>query len=37
MPLQLLNLGVVLPQIFYRMFISRTPRGTSRSPATAYA
>ncbi|KAG8943918.1 hypothetical protein FRC04_002406 [Tulasnella sp. 424] len=26
MPLQLLNLGVVLPKMFYRMFLTRTPR-----------
>ncbi|KAG8891448.1 hypothetical protein FRC01_014695, partial [Tulasnella sp. 417] len=26
MPLQLLNLGVVLPKMFYRMFLIRTPR-----------
>ncbi|KAG9019505.1 hypothetical protein FRB90_001166 [Tulasnella sp. 427] len=26
MPLQLLNLGVVLPKIFYRMFLTSTPR-----------
>ncbi|KAL0958878.1 hypothetical protein HGRIS_014193 [Hohenbuehelia grisea] len=26
MPLQLLNLGVILPRIFYRMFLTRTPR-----------
>ena len=27
MPLQLLNLGVIIPRMFYRMFITRTPRG----------
>ncbi|KDQ10670.1 hypothetical protein BOTBODRAFT_35986 [Botryobasidium botryosum FD-172 SS1] len=26
MPLQLLNLGVLVPRMFYRMFITRTPR-----------
>lgn len=26
MPLQLLNLGVIVPRLFYRMFITRTPR-----------
>ncbi|KAF8955390.1 hypothetical protein BDZ97DRAFT_1674228 [Flammula alnicola] len=26
MPLQLLNLGVIIPRIFYRMFYTRTPR-----------
>ncbi|KAG9047641.1 hypothetical protein FS837_001834 [Tulasnella sp. UAMH 9824] len=26
MPLQLLNVGVVLPKLFYRMFLVRTPR-----------
>ncbi|KAF8661641.1 hypothetical protein AX16_001283 [Volvariella volvacea WC 439] len=26
MPLQLLNLGIILPRIFYRMFLTRTPR-----------
>lgn len=26
-PLQLLNLGVIIPRLFYRMFITRTPRG----------
>ncbi|KAG6844854.1 hypothetical protein H0H87_003097 [Tephrocybe sp. NHM501043] len=26
MPLQLLNLGVIIPRIFYRMFLTRTPR-----------
>ena len=27
MPLQLLNLGVIIPRIFFRIFITRTPRG----------
>ncbi|KAF8193023.1 hypothetical protein BJ912DRAFT_1094023 [Pholiota molesta] len=27
MPLQLLNLGVIIPRMFYRMFYTRTPRG----------
>jgi Calcium-dependent channel, 7TM region, putative phosphate len=27
MPLQLLNLGVIIPRMFYRAFITRTPRG----------
>lgn len=27
MPLQLLNLGVIIPRIIYRLFITRTPRG----------
>lgn len=27
MPLQLLNLGVLIPRMVYRMFITRTPRG----------
>ncbi|KAG8924084.1 hypothetical protein FRC02_010664 [Tulasnella sp. 418] len=26
MPLQLLNLGIIIPRIIYRMFITRTPR-----------
>ncbi|KAF8154629.1 hypothetical protein B0H34DRAFT_752640 [Crassisporium funariophilum] len=26
MPLQLLNLGVIIPRVFYRMFYTRTPR-----------
>ncbi|KDR79098.1 hypothetical protein GALMADRAFT_223356 [Galerina marginata CBS 339.88] len=26
MPLQLLNLGVIIPRVFYRMFLTRTPR-----------
>ncbi|KIK03282.1 hypothetical protein K443DRAFT_676952 [Laccaria amethystina LaAM-08-1] len=26
MPLQLLNLGVIVPRFFYRMFLTRTPR-----------
>ncbi|KAG6866159.1 hypothetical protein C0991_008113 [Blastosporella zonata] len=26
MPLQLLNLGVIIPRMFYRMFLTRTPR-----------
>ncbi|KAF8901139.1 hypothetical protein CPB84DRAFT_1708514 [Gymnopilus junonius] len=26
MPLQLLNLGVIIPRFFYRMFLTRTPR-----------
>ena len=26
MPLQLLNLGVLVPRMFYRLFITRTPR-----------
>jgi hypothetical protein len=28
MPLQLLNLGVIIPRFFYRAFFTRTPRGT---------
>ena len=28
MPLQLLNLGVIIPRLFYRAFSTRTPRGT---------
>lgn len=31
MPLQLLNLGVVVPRIFYRIFVTRTPRGESKT------
>lgn len=27
MPLQLLELAVIIPRIFYKMFITRTPRG----------
>jgi hypothetical protein len=27
MPLQLLNLGIIIPRFFYRMFYTRTPRG----------
>ncbi|KAI0638316.1 DUF221-domain-containing protein [Trametes polyzona] len=26
MPLQLLNLGIIIPRLFYRLFITRTPR-----------
>lgn len=33
MPLQLLNLGVIIPRFIYLAFITRSPRGTSR-PAT---
>lgn len=29
MPLQLLNLGVIIPRFFYRAFYTRTPRGNS--------
>jgi hypothetical protein len=31
MPLQLLNLGVIIPRFFFRMFHTRTPRGTNVS------
>ena len=27
MPLQLLNLGILIPRMFFRLFITRTPRG----------
>jgi hypothetical protein len=27
MPLQLLNLGIIIPRVFYRLLITRTPRG----------
>ena len=27
MPLQLLNLGIIIPRLFFRIFITRTPRG----------
>lgn len=27
MPLQLLELAVIIPRMFYKMFITRTPRG----------
>jgi hypothetical protein len=27
MPLQLLNLGVIVPRLFYLFFLTRTPRG----------
>jgi hypothetical protein len=27
MPLQLLNLGIIIPRFFYRLLITRTPRG----------
>lgn len=27
MPLQLLNLGVIIPRFFFRLFLTRTPRG----------
>jgi hypothetical protein len=27
MPLQLLNLGVILPRLFFRLLLTRTPRG----------
>lgn len=36
MPLQLLNLGVIIPRMFYRAFITRTPRGISPSPNPTY-
>lgn len=29
MPLQLLNLGILIPRMIYRLFITRTPRGQS--------
>lgn len=29
MPLQLLNLGVIVPRLFLRVFVTRTPRGKS--------
>lgn len=32
MPLQLLNLGVIIPRFFYRMFYTRTPRGKKNFP-----
>jgi calcium permeable stress-gated cation channel len=32
MPLQLLNLGVIIPHFFYRMFLTRTPRGVDSLP-----
>lgn len=32
MPLQLLNLGVIIPSAIMRLFVTRTPRGTSTSP-----
>lgn len=32
MPLQLLELAVVIPRLFYKMFITRTPRGYSFLP-----
>lgn len=28
MPLQLLNLGVLIPSVFKRLFVTRTPRGS---------
>ena len=28
MPLQLLNLGVLIPRMIFRIFSTRTPRGT---------
>lgn len=34
MPLQLLNLGVIVPRFFYWAFITRTPRGEACSRAT---
>lgn len=27
LPIQLLNLGVVIPQVLMRIFVTRTPRG----------
>jgi hypothetical protein len=27
MPLQLVQLAVIIPNLFYRLFITRTPRG----------
>jgi len=27
MPLQLLNLGILIPRVFFRFLITRTPRG----------
>lgn len=28
MPLQLLNLGIIIPRVVMRLFFTRTPRGT---------
>jgi calcium permeable stress-gated cation channel len=28
MPLQLLNLGVIIPRMIYLLFVTRTPRGS---------
>ena len=27
MPLQLLNLGVIIPRVLFRLLVTRTPRG----------
>lgn len=37
MPLQLLNLGVIIPRVFYRMFLTRTPRGARSWIASAFS
>lgn len=29
MPLQLLELAVIIPRVFYKVFLTRTPRGSS--------
>ena len=34
MPLQLLNLGVIIPRVIYRLFITRTPRGNCMFSST---
>jgi hypothetical protein len=36
MPLQLLNLGIIIPRVFYRLLITRTPRGNWAFLFTCY-
>ena len=33
MPLQLLNLGVIIPSAIMRLFVTRTPRGVFAFPS----
>lgn len=37
MPLQLLNLGIIIPHILYRLFYVKTPRGSVHSPGHSLA
>lgn len=36
MPLQLLNLGVLIPRMIFRIFWTRTPRGTYAVPTPSH-